>query len=349
MKKILFLIPALTVLLLFSCGEDDGGTGQPNDWLIPLSEVFDGGPGKDGIPSVDAPSFRTIEETTYMQDDDLVVGIKIGDEIRAYTHPILDWHEIVNDEFGGMAFGLTYCPLTGTGIAWNGTINGQKTTYGVSGLLYNSNLIPYDRNSDSNWSQFGLLCVNGSLSGQAPETIPLIETSWATWKQRFPGTQILSTATGFARNYEQYPYGDFKESEDLIFPVSPDDRRIHRKERVMGVVDKGNAKAYRFSSFEYDSLGIGFIQDSFEGQDLLLVGSEEENYILAFNVTGQGNYSSLNNSSNGAVFTDDAGNEYSMFGEVLAGSGADLEIANAFMGYWFGWGAFYPNLPIHGE
>jgi len=143
MKKINFLsVPIAFLFLLISCGDKDSVSST--DWLIPQSEVFDGGPGKDGIPSVDNPNFSAIAEIDFLDPQDLVVAIKAGDEIKVYPHPILDWHEIVNDEINGIPLALTYCPLTGTAIAWKRTINGKETTFGVSGLLYNSNNLPKD-------------------------------------------------------------------------------------------------------------------------------------------------------------------------------------------------------------
>ena len=157
-----------------SCETDNKPPGGRNnnsnaggDWLIPQGEVRDGGPGKDGIPALVAPQRVTINDPTnhYLTDDDLVLGFYNEGSVVAYPHAILDWHEIINDRVGGQAIAVTYCPLTGTGIGWGSILNGEETTFGVSGLLYNSNLIPYDRKSGSNWSQIRLECVNGPLIG----------------------------------------------------------------------------------------------------------------------------------------------------------------------------------------
>ena len=116
-----------------------------------------------------------------MDPDDLVIAIQTGEGVKAYSHPVLDWHEIANDELpAGKNLALTYCPLTGTAIGWNNDINGEKTTFGVSGLLYNSNLMPYDRASNSTWSQMSHKCVNGALIGTEIETFHLIEMNFNT-------------------------------------------------------------------------------------------------------------------------------------------------------------------------
>src|SRR3990172_4124896 len=161
MKNLAYMILLASILFTYGCDElNSDSTEVPGDWLIPKDQIFDGGPGKDGIPALTNPQFASALSTSYLNNNDLVLIIKIGGEIRIYPHPILDWHEIINDDISGTKFTLTYCPLTGSGIAWNRVINGKETTFGVSGLLYNSNLIPYDRASNSNWSQMKMLSVN---------------------------------------------------------------------------------------------------------------------------------------------------------------------------------------------
>jgi len=142
----------------------------------------------------------------------LVIGFAQGDDARAYPHFILDWHEIVNDRVGDIHIAVTYCPLTGTGIGWEREINGSVTTFGVSGLLFNSNLIPYDRNTDSNWSQIRLDCVNGDLIGTEAETHVLVET---TWKTMYPKTLVMSMNTGYNRSYGNYPYGNYRTAREI--------------------------------------------------------------------------------------------------------------------------------------
>ncbi len=139
-----------------------------NGWLIPSEEVY-AGAGRDGIPSLEMPRIDTYTERNnlgstdpfYLDDNELVIGIRIGDRYRLYPHLILNWHEIVNDTLGEHAFSLIYSPLTGTGTAWNRKINGFETTFGVSGMVFNNNIIPYDRISNSNWSQMRGDCVHG--------------------------------------------------------------------------------------------------------------------------------------------------------------------------------------------
>ena len=113
MKQPIPIIFGLALLLVLSCNKAENNSEQ---WSIPTEEIFDGGPGKDGIPSVDNPNFATTTDITYMNDDDLIIGFKNGTSIKGYTHPVLDWHEIINDDIGNVSVAITYCPLTGTAI-----------------------------------------------------------------------------------------------------------------------------------------------------------------------------------------------------------------------------------------
>lgn len=220
------------------------------DWLIPSNEVHDGGPGKDGIPALSNPKMMEGKTGIYVAHDDLILGYVSGSEARAYPHKILDWHEIINDQIGGKKVVITYCPLTGTGIGWMQEATGISSTFGVSGLLYNSNLIPYDRETDSYWSQIRLDCVKGTRKGEKIQTIQLIETTWQTWYNMYPDTKVVSSNTGYSRNYDLYPYGDYKTSDQILFPVSFVDDRLHKKEIVHGVIINDKAKVYRYEHFK---------------------------------------------------------------------------------------------------
>jgi len=348
-------------LLLFACSKDSGtppippGGGNtnpdPNTWLVPSDEVFDGGPGKDGIPSVDSPQFSDAGSINFLLPTDLVLGLKAGDEIKAYPHPILDWHEIVNDEVNGMPLAITYCPLTGTGIGWVRVVNGFATTFGVSGLLYNTNLIPYDRNSNSNWSQMLLKCVNGPLIGKEIETYPLVETSWQTWKAMYPDSKVMNTNTGFNRSYGVYPYGGYKTNNDqLLFPVDPPDHRLPGKQRGLGVIVDGKSKFYTFAQFDAP---VAVAQNAFKGVELVVVGSSQQNFLAAYNrQLPDGTlleFSAVVETGNPVVMTDNEGNEWNIFGEAVSGPriGTALTPTKSFIGYWFSWGAFYPRPDIY--
>lgn len=350
MKKFATLLFCFSFLYIgSSCqkNNESPGTLGSGQWLLPTGEIRDGGPGKDGIPSVDNPNFDAISGINFLSDDDLVLGFKFGDDIRAYPHPILDWHEIINDEIDGKQIAITYCPLTGTGIGWNRIIDGQLTTFGVSGLLYNSNLIPYDRTTDSNWSQMGLKCVNGPLLGTRIETYQMLETTWGTWKNLFPNSQVVTANTGFSRDYNRYPYGSYKTNEGLLFPVDINDSRLHPKERVLGVISNNKAKAYTFDSFAT----AGVIEDTFDGLKLVVIGSKPDNYLIAFEKPSpELSFTAFSNPADPSVIMKDMeGNEWNVFGEAVSGprTGEALKPLQSFIGYWFSWGAFYPGIEIY--
>ena len=367
------LILIFSVLLIMSCGGADeiinpstsgggnsgnggnntGGGGNingvnSNDWLIPVAEVRDGGPGKDGIASIDHPRLSSVSEVSNtISDDLLVIGIKVGNVVKAYPHFIMDWHEIVNDNLEDVFVAVTYCPLTGTAIGWDRIVNGSGTTFGVSGLLYNSNLIPYDRNTDSNWSQIRLECVNGELIGEKPRIIPLVETTWGVFKSMYPETKILNVDdTGFSINYSFYPYGDYRTNNaQLLFPINPWDSRLPAKERVLAIIDNEVSKAFRFNSFGQGNV----INDVLNGEEILVVGNQE--IMVSFGLDDQTSLLNFEYAYNGSetLFIDNEGTEWNIFGEAISGPGTGnkLNSKTSFMGYWFSIGAFYPNTEIY--
>lgn len=228
-------------------------------WLISTNDLYRGAP-KDGIIAIDNPEFYRVGEfirpdsiinkNNYLVDSSYVVGIEVNGEYKAYPHSVLNWHEIVNDYVGGEPISIIYCPLTGTASAWSRVVNGQETTFGVSGLLYNNNVIPYDRLTNSNWHQMSIKCLNGSQISTTPQTYPVIETRWDTWKQMYPTTLVLSDNTPQGHNCGIFPYGTYETNPRLAYPIIFSDNRRFVKERVHAVVINGKAKIYPFEVFE---------------------------------------------------------------------------------------------------
>lgn len=343
MKKIVGLL-LIGIFVLSACNK----ANNSGPWLIPSNEVQDGGPGKDGIPSLDNPQFSAVNDIGFLNEEDLVVGLISENGARAYPHNILDWHEIVNDDFGTMSIALTYCPLTGTAVGWDRNVNGSNTSFGVSGKLYNTNLIPYDRKTDSYWSQIGLNCVNGELISTEINTIGIIETSWSTWKKAYPNSEVLNTNTGFNRNYSRYPYGDYRtNNNNIIFPVSPMDNRLPAKERVLGVLENGVNKAYSINQF----VSPRIINDTLNGQDIIVVGSRPDNFIVSFYNHDQINWT-IDLTNLPIIAQSDNGQLLSLSGDIIDGSGTTsgqekLDQPVSFIGYWFSFGAFYPDIQIY--
>lgn len=156
-------------------------------------------------------------------------------------------NEVVNDRLGPQAVAITYCPLCGTGMAFDASVGGRDSTFGVSGLLYNSDVLLYDRGTESLWSQLLAKAVTGPLKGTELVAVPLAHTSWAAWRARHPATEVLSTNTGFTRDYERDPYDGYDRIQRLMFDVQHRDTRLPLKEWVLGLRLGGVAKAYPFS------------------------------------------------------------------------------------------------------
>lgn len=348
-KEIYWFTFALFLLLAFSaCKKDDLGSGE---WSIPKDEVRDGGPGKDGIPAIDGPQLINTSDVTFLDGEDLVIASRFSDgSIHVYPHEILDWHEIINDASGSDAQAMIYCPLTGTALAWDRNINGKTTTFGVSGLLYNSNIIPYDRETDSNWSQLELECVNGDLLGSAPTSYTVWETKWSTLLATYPDALVVSTNTGFNRSYGTYPYGEYRTNSNLIFPVSNEDNRLHEKERVRGVIINGKAKAYSIESF---TSAISIVQDNFQSTPLVIIGNKDANWILSYSSqTTDGTDLTFTPVQNAlpVIMEDNEGNQWDLWGTAVSGTRAGEVLPSggtSLMGYWFCFPAFYPDVELY--
>lgn len=217
---------------------------------VPLDLIVSGGPGRDGIPAILKPAFVSLQEATFLKDEDRILGLSHGREAKAYPIKVLNWHEIVNDAIGGRAVVVTYCPLCGSGIAFESVVQERVYTFGVSGLLYQSDLLMYDHQTESLWSQIAMEAIAGPVTGAKLAPVFLEHTTWGEWKAEHPGTLVLSTATGHVRNYERDPYLGYAERSDLMFPTNRVDRRFHPKEWVLGIEIKGAFKAYPFTELK---------------------------------------------------------------------------------------------------
>ncbi len=318
------------------------------DWAIDTEYMEPGcNGGYDCIQSLDHPKFIPVSAVDFIADDDLVIGIKIGDAVRCYPHAILDWHEIVNDHIDAVDFSINYCPLTGSGMAWDRMLNGKLTEFGVSGFLYNSNVIPYDRKTGSHWSQMEQRCINGEFFKQQVKTYPVIETSWKTWKQLYPESEVVSAETGFNRNYGEYPYFDYRENTDIFFPTEFENDSLHPKERVYGIVENDSAVLYRFSRF---ATGLEVATDTAFGRPVIVVGSTAENLMTVFEnaLNGHSIVPKIAVNKLPGILEDADGNLFDAFGYCISGpaKGSRLQPMNGFVAYWFAWAAFYPGAQL---
>jgi hypothetical protein len=220
------------------------------DPLVPAEAIIAGGPPKDGIPALDEPKFVAARDAGFLGQKDPVLGVVRNGIAKAYPLRVLNWHEVVNDRFGTEPIVVTYCPLCGSGMVFRAEVPGTAMpgplTFGVSGLLYNSDVLLYDRQTESLWSQIAAKAVTGKMKGNVLESVPVVHTSWSDWRRRHPRTLVLSLDTGHNRDYGRDPYAGYELSEQLIFPVQFRSEGFHPKERVLGVSLGGAAKAYPF-------------------------------------------------------------------------------------------------------
>ncbi len=238
---------------------------------VDLDLLLSGGPGKDGIPSIDNPKFDAIDETKF-DNDELVVGVFINGEARAYPYGILNWHEIVNDKIGDTPIAVTLCPLCDTNPVFVRKIINIETTFGVSGKLFQSCLVMFDRLTDSLWAQpWGIGITGENVNGEL-ERVPSVKTTLGDWKEVHPNTKVLSTNTGHNRDYFKYPYGSYSTSDSLLFPArNQDDIRVHPKE----------VESYLWQSDENTPKNI------FSGESVHFTQEElEKEKAVTFNFTG---------------------------------------------------------------
>ncbi len=250
---------------------------------IPYAEIRRGGPPKDGIPSIDRPKFIQPSSADFLKDDDYVLGVEIGGQAKAYPIRILNYHEIVNDWFGEVPVVVTYCPLCGSGAAFSALIDGKHYTFGVSGLLYNSDVLLYDRKTESLWSQIMGKSISGDAAGTPLELIPANHTTWKNWRTEHANTIVLSTDTGSKRDYTKTPYTRYESSDKLMFPVSQSKPLFKNKEKVIGIEIDGKFKAYPFSKLKKIK---GDLNDQFNGKELVVKFDKASQSAQIFDESG---------------------------------------------------------------
>lgn len=290
-------------------GEREAMETEGTKHSIPLDEILDGGVGKDGIPSIDNPVFVSIEEAdSFLDGGDTGLGFEHNGDARFYPFSILVFHEIVNDIVGGDPVLVSYCPLCLTGIVFDRTLEGSPVEFGVSGKLWKSNLLMYNRADDpareSLWSQVLGEAVVGEHTGTKLTILPSDIVQYDAWKKAKPHTTVLSRDTGFARNYDIDPYGNYYTSLDVGFGAEFTDSRLHPKDLVLGIKIGEQFKAYRATA-----LAVGTTNDTFAGQSITIEKNET--------------------------------------GEVRIFKGALREPVEIVAGFWFSWLAVHPDTELY--
>ncbi len=329
---------------------------------VDLGEVISGGPPKDGIPAVDDPNFVSVADAdAWLAPQEAVVLLELNGQARAYPLQILTWHEIVNDEIGGTPVAVTYCPLCNTAIAFEAEVDGQHLDFGTTGRLRYSNLIMYDRQTETWWQQATGEAITGDLTGQRLSFLPATLIPWSKFKANYPEGQVLSRQTGAARNYGGNPYDGYDTIGNQPFlysgPAVPE--TLPDMARVLSVEHNDETVAYPYPVLEEaqvvnDSVGetpiVVFWEpgtastlDAFkvaEGRD---VGSAAayarrlNDRTLTFRFDGE------------QIVDEETGSHWNLLGEATAGplAGEQLTpvIGNTYL--WFAWWAFHPDARLY--
>lgn len=253
---------------------------------VPLDAIDHGGPPRDGIPAIYQPKYLPADKANFLRPDDRVLGFSIDGIYRAYPIFILNWHELVNSEINKQPYLISYCPLCGTGMAFSSMVHGQHLQFGVSGLLYSSDVLFYDRQSDSLWSQIHRRAISGKWLGESLEQLPLEHTTWKKWREKHPQTQVLSNRLGYKREYRNDPYRGYEKSKQLFFKVAHKiPKEYHPKERVLGLIVNGKAKAYPFA--ELRKQGQAIFMDEFNGQSFQIRWDQSNNSAHILDLDGK--------------------------------------------------------------
>lgn len=327
---------------------------------VDLEALVSGGPPPDGIPAIDAPKFRTIEDAELSLDEtEPVIVVDIGGDARAYPVEIMMWHEIVNDVVGEVPVAVTYCPLCNSAVSYERTINDVPVTFGTSGELYASALVMYDRATESLWTHFDGRAIAGVLTGHRLNPVPSPLLAWSEFKAAYPDGQVLSRDTGFVRQYGRNPYYGYDDPDTRPFFLRGDvDERATVKQRVVGV--------------ELDGAAVAFPLDQIRGGEAhATMATVGDTPIVIFWLAGQnsaledadtskgrdvgsvgvfridGDISSFR--AEGSTFVDvSTGTEWDITGRAVAGplAGEELAVIPHLDAFWFAWSTYQPGTTL---
>nr|WP_290665672.1 DUF3179 domain-containing protein [Ardenticatena sp.] len=328
---------------------------------VPYSEILSGGPPKDGIPAIDAPRYISVDEADeWLRDREPVVLVVLNGDARAFPLQILTWHEIVNTEVGGIPVAVTFCPLCNTAIVFDRRYHDMMLDFGTTGRLRYSNLIMYDRQTESWWQQATGEAIVGELTGAVLTTYPAAIVSWASFKTTYPDGLVLSRETGFNRAYGRNPYVGYDDidSRPFLYDGPTIDGRLPPMARVLTVAGDTDAVA-----FPYDVLAeVRVANATVDGAPIvvfwspgtasaldgdLIAESRDVGTALAFSRVLDGR--TLTFIWDGKTIRDtDTNTQWSPLGQALTGEwqGRTLEPVVSINHFWFSWAAFRPDTRI---
>ena len=327
---------------------------------VPYSEIFSGGVPRDGIPPIDNPQFVSIDEADqWLEDQEPVFVVTVNEETRAYPLQIMTWHEIVNDEVGGVPVAVTFCPLCNSAITFDRRLDGTVYDFGVSGKLRNSDLIMWDRQTESWWQQLTGEAIAGKLVGEQLTFIPTQLVAWADFVETFPERQVLSRETGHSRPYGQNPYTGYDSDQSPFLFSGETDTRLAAVDRVVAVDLNGEFVAYPYKVLAEQNVAV----DTVGGQEVVvfwqagttsaldaasIANSRDVGAAAVYNpiVNGQ----TLTFTWDGERFVDDqTGSRWNIFGQATEGelAGTQLEPVTHANHFWFAFSAFFPEARVY--
>jgi thiol-disulfide isomerase/thioredoxin len=330
--------------------------------IVPYDEILSGGPGRDGIPAITEPKFVSVDQADeWLAPKEPVIQVQIGDEVRAYPIRILMWHEIVNDTIGDVPVAVTFCPLCNTGIAFERRIEGQTLTFGTTGRLRFSNLIMYDRQTETWWQQATGEGIVGAHVGRQLAFVPATMVGWADFKATYPDAEVLSQQTGFARTYGSNPYGGYDDIDNSPFlyegPSTPG--QLPPMARVFTVELNGDAVAYPYDVMQDQKV----VNDTVGGEPIVLfwqagtasaldanrvAEGEDVGTVVAFKRTLGGEVVTFE-VQDGEIVEPESGTTWDVFGQATSDNDGpqELEPVVGINHFWFSWAAFRPETRVY--
>lgn len=326
---------------------------------IDLAEVVSGGPPKDGIPAIDRPRFVTVAEASWLTPREPVVVVIAGGRMKIYPLQILIWHEIVNDVVGALPVAVTYCPLCNTALVFDRRLDGRLLDFGTTGRLRHSDLVMYDRQTESWWQQATGEAIVGSLAGQRLIPVEAHLVAWSMARRYYPDAMVLSRETGYQRPYGHNPYlrydGEKQQPLRAFFSRKPDPR-LPAMERVVTLDLAGAAVAYPFSRLRREAV----IQDSAGGEPVVIfwaagtasaVDADEfgrgrdVGAVGVFDPRIDGQRLDFEPTSDGRFRDRSSGTVWNLFGQAESGPLAGQTLRPIAHGnhFWFAWAAFRPE------
>ena len=329
---------------------------------VSYREILSGGPPKDGIPAIDDPKFISVEEAKqWLLPVEPVILVQVGDDARAYPLQILTWHEIVNDAVDGVPLTVTFCPLCNTAIAFERTVDGRVLDFGTTGRLRYSNLIMYDRQTETWWQQATGEAIAGELTGTRLKFYPASIIAWADFNTHHPDGKVLSRDTGFGRDYGRNPYTGYDDVNSSPFlyrgPETPG--ALPAVARVLTIALNGEAVAYPYDVLQ----DVRMVNDTVGGTEVVVVWKGGTASALDTSRIADGRdvgaasaYSRVLDGETltfsldgGRIVDDQTGSEWNVLGQAVGGklAGQSLTPVVAINHFWFSWAAFKPETRIY--